>query len=76
MQHSAGQAIVCAVRPHGDVGAIVRCMTEEHGLLAGYVQGKVAFEGYQPLMPWEFVAALGSATAGSGLLAVPAALTL
>ena len=39
MQHSAGQAIVCAVRPHGEVGAIVRCMTEEHGLLAGYVQG-------------------------------------
>ena len=39
MQQSAGQAIVCAVRPHGEVGAIVRCMTEEHGLLAGYVQG-------------------------------------
>ena len=39
MQHSAGQAIICAVRPHGEVGAIVRCMTEEHGLLAGYVQG-------------------------------------
>lgn len=39
MQHSAGQAIICAVRPHGEVGAIVRCMTEEYGLLAGYVQG-------------------------------------
>jgi DNA repair protein RecO (recombination protein O) len=39
MQHSADSAIVCAVRTHGEVGAIVRCLTEEHGLLAGYVQG-------------------------------------
>jgi DNA repair protein RecO (recombination protein O) len=39
MQHGADKAIVCAVRPHGEVGAIVRCLTEEHGLLAGYVQG-------------------------------------
>jgi DNA repair protein RecO (recombination protein O) len=39
MQHGADSAIVCAVRPHGEVGAIVRCLTEEHGMLAGYVQG-------------------------------------
>lgn len=32
-------AIICAVRAHGEAGAIVRAMTEEHGLLAGYVQG-------------------------------------
>ena len=32
-------AIVCAVRPHGEVGAIVRAMTAEQGLLGGYVQG-------------------------------------
>ncbi len=32
-------AIVCAVRPHGEVGAILRAMTAEHGLLGGYVQG-------------------------------------
>ena len=32
-------AIVCAVRPHGEVGAIVRAMTAEQGLLCGYVQG-------------------------------------
>jgi DNA repair protein RecO (recombination protein O) len=32
-------AIICAVRPHGEVGAIVRAMTAEHGLLGGYVQG-------------------------------------
>jgi DNA repair protein RecO (recombination protein O) len=39
MQASVDRAIVCAVRPHGEVGAIVRCLTEGHGLLAGYVQG-------------------------------------
>ncbi len=32
-------AIVCAVRAHGEAGAIVRAMTAEHGLLAGYAQG-------------------------------------
>jgi DNA repair protein RecO (recombination protein O) len=32
-------AIICAMRPHGEAGAIVRAMTAEHGLLAGYVQG-------------------------------------
>jgi DNA repair protein RecO (recombination protein O) len=32
-------AIICAVRPHGEAGAIVRAMTAEHGLLAGYAQG-------------------------------------
>lgn len=32
-------AIICAVRPHGEHGAIVRALTGEAGLLAGYVQG-------------------------------------
>lgn len=38
MQVSA-TAIICAVRPHGEAGAIVRGLTAENGLLAGYVQG-------------------------------------
>jgi DNA repair protein RecO (recombination protein O) len=38
MQASA-TAIICFGRPHGEAGAIVRALTEEHGLLAGYVQG-------------------------------------
>jgi DNA repair protein RecO (recombination protein O) len=33
------QAIVCALRTHGEHGAVVRLMTEEHGLQAGYVRG-------------------------------------
>lgn len=32
-------AIVVSLRPHGEHGAIVRLMTPEHGLQAGYVRG-------------------------------------
>jgi DNA repair protein RecO (recombination protein O) len=32
-------AIVCALRNHGEHGAIVRLMTPEHGLVAAYVRG-------------------------------------
>ena len=39
MTSLAATAIVCAVRPHGEHGAIVRALTEEAGLLGGYVQG-------------------------------------
>ncbi len=33
------QAIICSVRNHGETGAVVRSLTAESGLLAGYVQG-------------------------------------
>lgn len=39
MTNLAASAIVCAVRPHGEHGAIVRALTAEAGLLGGYVQG-------------------------------------
>ncbi len=32
-------AIICAVRNHGETGTIVRALTAEHGLIAGYVRG-------------------------------------
>jgi len=32
-------AIVVSLRPHGEVGAVVRLMTTEHGLQAAYVRG-------------------------------------
>lgn len=32
-------AIICSMRAHGEHGAIVRALTPEHGLLAGYVRG-------------------------------------
>jgi DNA repair protein RecO (recombination protein O) len=33
------QAIICAVRPHGEHGAIVRALTPHDGIQAGYVRG-------------------------------------
>src|SRR5436309_5255593 len=36
---SEAQAIVCALRNHGEHGAIVRLMTSEQGLVAAYVRG-------------------------------------
>lgn len=32
-------ALLCALRPHGEHGAIIRAMTEDHGLVAAYVAG-------------------------------------
>ena len=37
--HIEAQAIVCAVRAHGEHGAIVRALTPDGGLMAGYVRG-------------------------------------
>lgn len=39
MTSLAVTAIICAVRPHGEHGVIVRALTAEAGLLGGYVQG-------------------------------------
>jgi len=35
----SADAIVCAVRAHGEHGAIVRALTQDAGLVAGYVRG-------------------------------------
>jgi len=32
-------AIICSVRAHGEHGAVVRALTPDHGLMAGYVRG-------------------------------------
>lgn len=37
--HLRAEAIVLAVRPHGEHGAIVRALTEAHGVQHGYVRG-------------------------------------
>lgn len=39
MASLTADAIVCAVRPHGEHGAILRALTAEAGLVAGYVRG-------------------------------------
>ncbi|KPL68018.1 DNA recombination protein RecO [Erythrobacter sp. SG61-1L] len=33
------QAILCASRPHGETAVIARLLSEEHGMVAGYVAG-------------------------------------
>ena len=37
--HLRAPAILCASRPHGEHGAVVRLLTAEHGLVAAYVAG-------------------------------------
>lgn len=37
--HLRAAAIVCSSRPHGETAAIVRLLSADHGLLAGYVAG-------------------------------------
>lgn len=39
MASLSADAIVCAVRAHGEHGAIVRALTQDAGLVAGYVRG-------------------------------------
>lgn len=39
MPHLSTSAIVCAVRAHGEHGAIARLLTPDQGLTAGYVRG-------------------------------------
>ncbi|OYW87320.1 MAG: DNA repair protein RecO [Sphingobium sp. 32-64-5] len=39
MPHLSTPAIICAVRHHGEHGAVVRALTPGHGLVAGYVRG-------------------------------------
>jgi DNA repair protein RecO (recombination protein O) len=37
--HIRAEALILSVRVHGEHGAIVRALTAEHGMLAGYVRG-------------------------------------
>ncbi|HEY0627564.1 MAG TPA: DNA repair protein RecO [Allosphingosinicella sp.] len=37
--HLITQALICAVRPHGEHGAVVRALTPLDGMQAGYVRG-------------------------------------
>jgi DNA repair protein RecO (recombination protein O) len=48
-------AIVCASRPHGETAAIVRLLTAEHGLVAGYLAGARGRELRPVLVPGNLV---------------------
>ena len=81
------EAIVCAVRAHGEHGAILRALTREAGLVAGYVRGGRSRRLRPILVPGNAIALelrartgarLGGATAellpsGAPLLAEPLA---
>ena len=51
------QAIVCAVRPHGEHGAIVRALTPADGVQAGFVRGGRSRRLRPVLMPGNLVQA-------------------
>ncbi|HEX8839472.1 MAG TPA: DNA repair protein RecO [Sphingomicrobium sp.] len=58
---SETEAIVCALRPHGEHGAIVRLMTPDEGLIAAYVRGARGRRMRPVLMPGNVVQAQLSA---------------
>jgi DNA repair protein RecO (recombination protein O) len=39
MSDLSAEAIICSVFAHGEQNAVVRAMTQDHGLIAGYVRG-------------------------------------
>lgn len=53
----ATPAVVCSLRPHGEHGAIVRLLTPDHGLIAGYVRGGRSRAMRPVLLPGNTVAA-------------------
>lgn len=53
--------IVCALRAHGEHGAIVRLMTRDHGLIAAYVRGARGRRMRPVLIPGNLVEARVSA---------------
>ncbi len=56
MTSLTADAIVCAVRVHGEHGTILRALTEEAGLVAGYVRGGRSRRLRPILMPGNLVA--------------------
>lgn len=56
MASLTADAIVCAVRAHGEHGAILRALTQEAGLVAGYVRGGRSRRLRPILMPGNLVA--------------------
>ena len=60
-------AIVCALRSHGEHGAVVRLMTPDHGLQAAYVRGARGRRMRPVLIPGNIVEARLSARTDSQL---------
>ena len=67
-------AIVCAVRAHGEHGAILRALTEEAGLVAGYVRGGRSTRLRPILIPGNLIALELRARTGEQLASATAEL--
>jgi DNA repair protein RecO (recombination protein O) len=67
MQHLTASAIVCATRAHGETGVIARFLTENHGIVAGYVAGGRGRVLRPVLIPGNLVAVEFSARSDSQL---------
>lgn len=65
--HLSAPAIVCASRQQGETGVIVRLLTVEHGLVAGYVAGGRGRQLRPVLIPGNLVDAELTARPGSQL---------
>ena len=63
--HLTAPAIVCATRHHGETGVIVRLLTAQHGMIAGYVAGGRGRQLRPVLIPGNLVAAELTARPGS-----------
>ena len=63
--HLSAPAIVCASRPQGETGVIVRLLTADHGLIAAYVAGGRGRQLRPVLIPGNLVAAELTARPGS-----------
>lgn len=68
--HFAGDAIICSVLAHGEHGAVVRVMTSDQGLLAGYVRGGRSRRLRPALIPGNIVKAELRARTDSQLAAM------
>ena len=53
--HIRAPAIVCASRPHGETAVIVRLLTADHGMVAGYVAGGRGRHSRPVLIPGNLV---------------------
>jgi DNA repair protein RecO (recombination protein O) len=60
-------AIICAVRNHGEHGAVVRAITRDYGLFAGYVSGARSRVLRPVLIPGNSVAGVWKARGGDQL---------
>ena len=74
MSGGRATAIVCSVRNHSETGTIIRVMTADHGLIAGYVRGGRSRMMRPVLIPANLVDAAWKYRSGAQLASLTAEL--